>query len=88
MFLVISQNVRDPRAQSQPSHQDIRTYFSQAAVATTASIAATPTVTSPARPNVLFLDVRKRYQSARNKIVHQISAGAFLRTTVLVKALG
>jgi hypothetical protein len=64
MLLVIRQGVRDPRAQLQSGHQDIHTYFSKATVATTAYTTATPTVTSPAPPNSLLLDVRQRYQSA------------------------
>jgi hypothetical protein len=87
MLLVTSQSVRDPRAQVQPGRQDIRTYFSKATVATMAHTTATLTVTSPARPNVLLLVVQQRYQSARNRIVPQISAG-FLTSTAPIKALG
>jgi hypothetical protein len=67
MLPVISQSVRD--AQLHTSHQDIRTFFSQAAVLTTAHTATTPTVASLARTNVLLLDIRQRFQSARTRMV-------------------
>jgi hypothetical protein len=55
MLPVISQNIRDTRAQLHTGQQDIRTYFSKAAVVTMIHRAAAPTVPSPARPNVLHL---------------------------------
>jgi hypothetical protein len=44
--------------------------FSQATVAATDTdhTAATPIVTSPARPNVSLLDIRQRFQSARTRM--------------------
>jgi hypothetical protein len=67
MLSVISQSVRDAHAQLHTGHQDIRTYFSQATTTTTAHTTTIPTFTGPGRPNVLLLDVRQRFQSARGK---------------------
>jgi hypothetical protein len=67
MLSVISQSVRDARAQLHTGHQDMRTYFSQATAATTAHPTATPRLAGPARSNVLLLDVRQRFQSARTR---------------------
>jgi hypothetical protein len=44
MLPVINRSVRDARAQLQTGHQDLRSYFPQATVATTDQRAATPTV--------------------------------------------
>jgi hypothetical protein len=60
--------VHDARAQLQTGHQDLRSYFPQATVATTDHTAATPIVTNPARPNVPLLDIRQRFQSARTRM--------------------
>jgi hypothetical protein len=68
MLPVINQNVRDTQAKLQTSHQDIRSYFSNATEVTTDHAATIPTATSPARPNVLLLDIRQRFQSARTRI--------------------
>jgi hypothetical protein len=51
MLPAINRSVRDARTQINTGHQDIRSYFSQATLATTGDIAATPPVTSPARSN-------------------------------------
>jgi hypothetical protein len=67
MLLVINRSVRDVRAQLQTGHQDLRSYFPQATVATTDHIAATPIVTSPARPNVP-LDSRQRFHRPRTRM--------------------
>jgi hypothetical protein len=64
MLPVINRSVHDARAQLQTGHQDIRSYFSQATVATTDHTVAIPTVAIPARPNVPLLDTRQRFQSA------------------------
>jgi hypothetical protein len=61
-------SVSDARAQLQTGHQDLRSYFPQATVATTDHTAATPIVTSPARPNVPLLGIRERFQSARTRM--------------------
>jgi hypothetical protein len=68
MLPVINRSVRDARAQLQTGHQDIRRYFSNATVATMDHAATVPTAASPARPNVLLLDIRQRFQSARTRI--------------------
>ena len=64
MLPVMNRSVHDARAQLQTGHQDIRSYFSQATVATTDHTAAITTVAIPARPNVPLLDTRQRFQSA------------------------
>jgi hypothetical protein len=57
MLPVINRSVRDARAHLQTGHQDIRSYFSSTTVAATDHAATIPTATSPARPNVLLLDI-------------------------------
>jgi hypothetical protein len=68
MLPVINRSVHDARAQLQTGHQDIRSYFSQATVATTDHTVAIPTVAIPARPNVPLLDTRQRFQNARTRM--------------------
>jgi hypothetical protein len=68
MLPVINRSVHDARAQLQTGHHDIRSYFSQATVATTDHTEATPPVAIPARPNVPLLDIRQRFQSARTRM--------------------
>jgi hypothetical protein len=51
MLPAINRSVRDARTQIKTGHPDICSCFSQATVVTMDDIAATPTVTSPARPN-------------------------------------
>jgi hypothetical protein len=68
MLPVINRSVHDARSQLQTGHQDIRSYFSKATVTTTDHTAAIPTVAITARPNVLLLDIRQRFQSARTRM--------------------
>jgi hypothetical protein len=68
MLPVINRSVHDAHAPLHTGYQGIRSYFSQATVATTDQTAATPTVTIPARPNVPLLDIRQRFQSARTRM--------------------
>jgi hypothetical protein len=68
MLPAINRSVRDACTQINTGHQDIRSYFSQATVATMEDTAATPTVTSPARPNAPILDIRQRFKSARTRM--------------------
>ncbi len=65
MLPVINRSVRDARSQLQTGHQDIRSYFSDA---TTGPAENIPPATSQTRPNVLLLDIRQRFQSARTRI--------------------
>jgi hypothetical protein len=67
MLPVINRSVRDARAQLQTGHQDIRSCFSQATVATTNQTAARPTATRPARPDVSLVDTTA--QTATTPIV-------------------
>jgi hypothetical protein len=70
MLPIINRSVRDaPRAQVQTGYQDLPSYSTQATVATTdhTDTGASPTVTSPSRPNVPLLHIRQRFQSARTR---------------------
>jgi hypothetical protein len=68
MLPVINRSVRDARSQKQTGHHDIRSYFSDATVATTDHAENIPTAASPTRPNVLLLDIRRPFQSAQTRI--------------------
>jgi hypothetical protein len=63
MLPAITQSLRDASTQILTGHQDIRSYFSQATLATTGDTAVTRAVT--ARPNATLLNIRQRLQSAR-----------------------
>jgi hypothetical protein len=68
MLPVINRSVRHARVELQTGHQDLRSYFSHATVATTDHTAATPTVTSPSRHEAPLLGIRQRFQSARTRM--------------------
>jgi hypothetical protein len=67
MLPAITQSVHDASTQIKTGHQDIRSYFSQATLATTDDTAVPPPVTSNTvsqRP----IDIRQRFQSARTRM--------------------
>jgi hypothetical protein len=70
IFPVINQSVRDARAEIHTGHLDIRSYFSDAAAAATATTTRpiTATETRPARTNGPILAIRQRFQGARTRI--------------------
>jgi hypothetical protein len=70
MLPVITQSVRDARAQIHTGHQDIRNYLLGATVAgtATATIPATATATSTARASASLPENRQRSQHARTTI--------------------
>ena len=59
---------RDACTQINTGHQDIRSYFSQATLATADDTAAAPPVTSQARNHAPLLDISQRSQSARTRM--------------------
>ncbi len=68
MLPAINQSVRDACTQINTGHQDIRSYFSQATLATADDTAAAPPVTSQARNHAPLLDISQRSQSARTRM--------------------
>jgi hypothetical protein len=92
MFPVITQSVRDARAQIHTGHRDIRTYLFGATVAGTATTTtpATATATSTARASASLPDNRQRSQGheQRSPRSPQRSAGSFLVATAPLKAIG